>query len=414
MASLINLDNKCMKFIYQAKNPQGQLQKGVVEATSREAVIDVLQKHGLVILDVKAVSETSVFTRRIKFFEKVKSGDVVIFSRQLSTLFGAKVPLVESLQILSSQISSPFFQGIIMDVTRNIEAGVTLSQALSRHPKAFSEYYVSMIKSGETSGKLEDVLNYLAISVERQYILKSKVFNALIYPIFVMIVFIAIILLMFIFVMPKLKVLIDEVGQDLPLVTSVIFGISDFLINYGYWLLPLVILGGGFGARYFLRTSEGKLLFDKFKLRIPMFGILFQKIALARFADSLSTLIAGGLPAVQAIGITADVIDNLEYKNMLNKVAEQIKKGFSISSVLKTYPNIMPLMVTQMVYVGEETGRLEEVLKKVADFYEKDTSRLLDSLVTMIEPIMIVMLGGFVFALISAILLPIYNIAQGI
>lgn len=402
-----------MKFSYQAKTPQGQLQKGIVDATSREAAIDVLQKNGLVILNLKSASEISLMTRRIQFLERVKTSDIVLFSRQLATLFSAKVPLAESLQILSGQIAGPYFRGVIIDTMRDVEGGMAFSQALSRHPKAFSGYYVGMIKSGEASGKLEETLDYLAVSVERQYTLSSKVFNALIYPIFVLAVFITIMVLMFTFVVPKLKLFVEEAGQELPLVTKIIFNISDFLVNYGYWILPFVILGAGFTARYILRTPEGQLLFDKFKLRLPIFGMLFQKIALSRFADSLSTLIAGGLPMVQAIVITSDVVGNMEYKNILAKVAEQVKKGFSISSVLKLYPLIIPSMVTQMIFVGEETGKLEEVLKKVADFYEKETVRSLDTLVTMIEPFLIVMLGGFVFVLISAILLPIYNLAQG-
>lgn len=403
-----------MKFTYQAKTKQGELQEGAVEASSREAAIDVLQRHGLIILQLKTESDKPVFTRRIKFFESVKKKEVVLFSRQLSTLFSAKVPLVESLQILSNQASSQVFKEIIMDIARELEGGKTLSQAMHKYPKAFSEFYVNMLKSGEASGKLEDVLNYLAESLERQNNLSSKVFNSLIYPAFILVVFVGIILLMFAYVIPKLKIMVEETGQSFPLPTRIIFGASDFVVNYGLYILPIILIGGFLAGRYFLKTKPGRFAFDGFILKIPIFGELFQKIAISHFADSLGTLISGGLPIVQAIEVTSDVVNNEYYKSVFMQTAEQVKKGFPMSSVLKLHPDIIPPMVSQMVFVGEETGKLEEILKKISSFYEQETARMLDVLVSLIEPLMIIMLGGMVFILVAAILMPIYNISQGI
>lgn len=402
-----------MKFNYEARTKQGQLQSGVIEASSREAAIDVLQRNNLIILKLRAEIETPLFSRKINIFGKVRSKEVVIFSRQLSTLFGAKVPLVESLQILSGQTPNAFFQEVIMDLAKELEGGMALSQAMSRHPKVFSSFYISMIKSGEVSGKLEEVFDYLADSLERQFTLSSKVFNALIYPAIVLVVFVIIIILMFTYVLPKLKMMVEESGQELPLPTQIVFAISDFMINYGVYFLPILLIGGIYGARYFFSTSEGKFLKDKMVLRMPLFGILFQKMELARFSDSLGTLVAGGLPIVQAIEITSDVVDNEEYRVIFQKTAEQVKKGFTISSILKSYPVIIPPMVSQMIYVAEETGKLEEILKRISKFYSEETSRTLDTLVTLIEPLMVVVMAGFVFVLILAVLMPFYNFAAG-
>ena len=403
-----------MKFSYQAKTKQGELQSGVVEAFSREAAIDVLQRHGLIILKLNTESEAPTLTRRIRIFESIKKKEVVIFSRQLSTLFSAKVPLVESLQILSSQAISPIFQEIVMDIARELEGGMALSLAMSKYPKVFSKFYVSMVKSGEVSGKLEEVFNYLAESLERQNNLSAKVFNSLIYPAFILTVFVGVIILMFVYVIPKLKIMVEETGQSFPLPTRIIFGVSDFIIVYGPYILPLILIGGFFAGRYFLNTQSGRLIFDKFKLKIPIFGELFQKISISRFAESLGTLISGGLPIMQAIEVTSDIVGNEYYRNIFMQTAQQVRKGFPISSVLKLYPDIIPPMVAQMVFVGEETGRLEEIFKKTANFYEQETSRMLDAMVSLIEPMMIIMLGGMVFILVAAILMPIYNIAQGI
>lgn len=402
-----------MKFNYEARTKRGQLQSGVIEASSREAAIDVLQRNDLIILKLRAEIEAPLFSKKINIFEKVRSKEVVIFSRQLSTLFGAKVPLVESLQILSGQTPNAFFQEVIMDLAKELEGGMALSQAMSRHPKVFSSFYISMIKSGEVSGKLEEVFNYLADSLERQFTLSSKVFNALIYPAIVLVVFVIIIILMFTYVLPKLKMMVEESGQELPLPTQIVFAISDFMINYGVYFLPIILIGGLYGARYFFSTSEGKFLKDKMVLRMPLFGVLFQKMELARFSDSLGTLVAGGLPIVQAIEITSDVVDNEEYRVVFQKTAEQVKKGFTISSILKSYPVIIPPMVSQMIYVAEETGKLEEILKRISKFYSEETSRTLDTLVTLIEPLMVVVMAGFVFVLILAVLMPFYNFAAG-
>ena len=403
-----------MKFSYQAKTKQGELQSGVVEAFSREAAIDVLQRHGLIILKLNTESEAPTLTRRIRIFESIKKKEVVIFSRQLSTLFSAKVPLVESLQILSSQAISPIFQEIVMDIARELEGGMALSLAMSKYPKVFSKFYVSVVKSGEVSGKLEEVFNYLAESLERQNNLSAKVLNSLIYPAFILTVFVGVIILMFVYVIPKLKIMVEETGQSFPLPTRIIFGVSDFIIVYGPYILPLILIGGFFAGRYFLNTQSGRLIFDKFKLKIPIFGELFQKISISRFAESLGTLISGGLPIMQAIEVTSDIVGNEYYRNIFMQTAQQVRKGFPISSVLKLYPDIIPPMVAQMVFVGEETGRLEEIFKKTANFYEQETSRMLDAMVSLIEPMMIIMLGGMVFILVAAILMPIYNIAQGI
>ena len=399
-----------MQFYYQVRTQQGDVKNGTVEAQSRDAAIDVLQRSNFIIIDLEGAGAVPFFSRRIKLFRRVPRKEVVIFSRQISTLFEAKVPLLESLKTMMDQTSNPTFKDALLDIVKSVDAGTSLSKALSSHRKIFSEFYVNMVKSGEASGKLEEVFQYLADGLEREYYLMQKVRGAITYPAFIVFGFVSVMFVMMVWVVPNLTSILKETGAELPLLTRVVIGVSDAFASY-WWLIIMLLLSLVGGLWYYVITPAGRALWHRVQLHIPLFGGMFRKFYLARLADSLSVLIQGGLPIVEAIEITADVVRSDTYRAILLETAEQVKKGNTISSVFRAKKDI-PAMVTQMVFVGEETGKLDYTLKAAADFYHKEVTVMMDNLVTLIEPILILLLGVGVAILLVAVLMPMYNIAQ--
>lgn len=398
-----------MIFKYQSRTQDGQLMNGTIEASSEDAAIELLQKQRLIIINI-ASDATPIYKRNITFFQRVSNYDLVVFSRQLSFLFGAKIPLVQALQTLSDQTINPKFKKVIGEITRNVDAGMSLSKAMSLHKDIFTGFYISLIKSGEIAGKLEEVLNYLADYQEREYILLHKIKSSLSYPIFVVLAFSIVIILMFVYVVPQLTGVFKETGVELPITTKAIIAISDFIRNY-YIIFSIFIFSFIGGIMYFGKTEFGRRFIDKLKLKIPYFKILFQKLYLSRLADTFSTMIVGGLPIAQALEITSEVINNTVFRDMLLEAEDQVKKGSMISVTLKKYPEIPPLF-GQMISIGEVTGKLDSVLKNLAGFYQKEIDSTVDNIVSLIEPVLIVVLGIFVAIFVISLLLPIYNVAQ--
>jgi len=401
-----------MQFSYQARTTQGDMRSGMVEAVSREAAIDILQRSNFIIIDIHESAQLPVLRRSLSFYfhRGVPKKEVVIFSKQISTLFQAKVPLIESLKTMMEQTSNPAFKDALLDIAKNVDAGASLSKALAFHKNIFSDFYVSMVRSGEASGKLEEVFNYLAEGLEREYYMGKKIKGAMTYPAFIVAAFGAVMFVMMIWVVPNLTAVLKESGGELPPMTRAVIFISDaFKVYWWAILLALAIAGGSFW--YWINSKEGKAIWHRAQLRIPGFKGLLEKFYLARFADNLSVLIQGGLPIVQALEITADVIGNGVYRGILLETIEEVKRGNTISSVLRTKKEI-PIMVTQMVFVGEESGRLDSTLKSVSTFYQKEVAVAIDSIVTLIEPVMIMLLGIGVAILLIAILMPMYNMAQ--
>lgn len=401
-----------MKFNYQARTEQGVVQTGTVEAPNRDVAIETLLRHGLAILEI--IEEKKGFAaslgEEISFLNRVKIRDLVIFSRQLAVLFDAQVPLVQALRTLADQ-SPPSLKKIIMDIAADVDAGTAFSQSLEKFPKVFSYFYISVIRAGEASGRLQEVLNYLADHEERSYDLNKKVKGALSYPIFVVSSLIVVGAVMMIFVVPQLTSVLQESGQELPVLTRFVIGISDFL--RGYWWLGIIIAGGvGVGGWYAANTPFGRGALDKIKLRLPMFGDIFRKIYLARFSENLGTLIKGGIPIIQSLTITADVVGNSYYKDVIIKAREEVRRGNTINSVFLA-DKFIPPMVGQMIQIGEQTGKIDVLLAKVASFYQKDVDNIMENITSLIQPILILILGGAAAVLVAAILLPIYNLSSG-
>ena len=397
-----------MEFDFKARSRAGAIQSGNIDAASLGEAIEALQANDLVIISIEPAKKG--LNLRLPFFNRVKLEDLVSFSRQLSVMFSAKSPLVDSLQALGEGTEKQAFRSIILGVARDVEAGLSLSKALAKHPKVFDDFFVNLVRAGENVGKLEDTLNYIADYLERQYDLIKKAKGALTYPVFIIIGIVIAGTVLLSFVIPQITSILEETQQELPLITLIIISVSDFFRDFWYVVFGLLIfvLGGGW---YFFSTKKGKLVGDMLQLKLPIVKDIFQKIYLARMAESLNTMIVGGLPILQALDVSADVVGNVIYKNILHESASNAKRGGSISSVLKRYPNYIPHLFSQMVLVGESSGKLDFVLEKLGSFYQKEVSGIMDNLLNLIEPILILVLGAAVGTLIVAIMLPIYNIS---
>ena len=402
-----------MKFNYQARTTQGEVQTGTVEASNREAAIETLQRYGLTILEIVGEQKGlwASLESGLSWGNRIKSQDIVIFSRQLAVLFDAQVPLVQALKTLAEQ-SAPGLKKIIMEIAADVDGGTAFSQSLEKFPKAFSYFYVSVTRAGEASGRLQEVLNYLADHEEKSYDLNKKVKGALTYPIFIVSSLVLVGALMMIFVVPQLTAVLQESGQTLPLVTRVIIGLSNFLKNY-WWLGLIIIISAIVGGRHYLKTPAGQANWDKIKLKLPIFGNVFRKIYLARFSENLGTLIKGGIPIIQSLTITADVVGNAVFKDVITRAREEVRKGSTMHSVFSTEKAI-PIMVSQMISIGEQTGKLDVILAKIASFYQKDVDNLVENMAELIQPILILVLGAAAGILVAAILLPIYNLSSGL
>ena len=397
-----------MKFNYQARTKKGEIQAGVVEASSKEAAILLLQKYGLYITYLEEV-KVPFYAWEVKIFKRISSRDIVLFSRQLSIMFSSRVSLVEALVTIASQTKNLEFRERILDLSREVEGGSAFSKALSRHPKIFSSFYISMVKSGETSGKLSESLSYLADHLEREYHLVSRLQGAMIYPSLVIMVASVVLLLMIFFVIPQLTKVFQEAGQPLPIVTQLVIGLSLFLRKWGFLFIGLLAGLVIFVLRY-IKTLEGKENFDKISLRLPLIGDLLKMVYLSRLAENLSTLISGGLPIAQALETTGEVVGNAVYKEIIFLTRDEVRKGEPVSSVLRRYPEAFPPMFCQMTLVGEKTGTLEKTLLNVVDFYQKEVNMSIDNLLSILEPVLIVFLGVIVAGLMAAVLLPLYRI----
>lgn len=402
-----------MKFNYQARTTGGGIQTGTVEAQNRDAAIETLHRYGLVILEVAEEKKSFVsgLSGELAFFNRVKNQDLVIFSRQLAVLFDAQVPLVQALRTMADQ-SPPALKKIVMEMASDVDAGTAFSQSLEKFPKVFSYFYVSVVRAGEASGRLQEVLNYLADHEERSYDLNKKVKGALTYPIFIVSALAVVGAVMMIFVVPQLTAVLEESGQELPALTQLIIAISDFLRGY-WWLTILIVAGLIGGAWYGLQTKTGQDYWDSVKLKLPIFGNIFKKIYLARFSENLSTLIKGGIPIIQSLTITADVVGNKVYKDIVLKAREEVRRGNTMNSVFSTEKSVPP-MVAQMIMIGEQTGKLDLLLSKIAIFFQKEVDNVMENLTSLIQPVLILILGGAAGVLVAAILLPIYNLSSGL
>ena len=402
-----------MLFSYTAVDNQGNEKSGTIDAYNESVAISSLQRRGLVISAIHAEDEaSSLLTMNISFLEGVSNKEVVILSRQISTLFEAQVSALRVFRLLAEEAANPVLQRALTEVADDIQSGSSMSVALQKHPRVFTPFYVNMVHAGEESGKLDETFSYLADYLDRIYEVSSKARNALIYPAFIITVFIIVMMLMITLVIPRVSTILIESGQEIPVYTQVVIGISNFFITYGYVLLGILVLAGVFLWRY-SRSPQGKLSLDQMKMQIPFAGNLYRKLYLSRISDNMSTMLTSGIPVVQATEITASVVGNAVYEDIMNNVTNDLKSGSSIADSMVGYEEIPRIMIA-MIRVGEETGELGNILQTLAKFYEREVVNEVDTLVTLIEPIMIVLLGLGVGVLLASVLIPIYNISSSI
>ncbi|KKR79474.1 MAG: Type IV pilin, partial [Candidatus Nomurabacteria bacterium GW2011_GWA2_40_9] len=345
-----------MLFKYKSVDEKGINKEGEIDAPTRDMAISGLQRRGLIILEIKE-SEGEKFFMSISFFDKVKMKDIVILSRQIATLFEAQVSALKAFTMLAANSENKLLGKKLTQVGDDLQAGVSISGALSKHPDVFSEFYINMVRAGEETGKLNQTFLHLAEYLDRQYALTSKTRNALIYPAFVIFTFFAVMTLMFVVVIPKLSAILLDSGQEVPFFTKIIIGLSDFFVHYGFLVVIFLIISG-FWLWWLSRTSAGKAYIDKMRLSIPLIGDLYKKLYLSRISDNLDTMLVSGIPIIRSIDLTAEVVSSLVYKSILKDVADGVKSGLSLSVAFEKYPEQIPNIMVQMVKVGEETGSL--------------------------------------------------------
>lgn len=402
-----------MIFSYKAIDEKNLPINGTIETTNKELAISSLQKRGYTILYIEAAGDNKgIFNKSFNLFGAVKNKDVVILSKQMSTLFTAQVSALRIFQLLAAEVEKPALRNILMDVSDDIQTGSSISLALSKFPKVFDNFYVNMVKAGEESGKLDETFQYLADYMERNYEVSSKVKNALIYPAFVISTFVAVMVLMLTVVIPKISTIILDSGQEIPIYTKVVIWASDFLVNFGPLFIVILFFGGFFAVKYMF-SKKGAVFLSHLKLQLPYISNLYKKLYLSRISDNMNTMLTSGIPMIKSLELTSNVIDNVIYEDMIVKVIEDVKAGFPLSDSLGKHPQ-MPGILVAMVRVGEETGEVGTMLKTLARFYQKEVMTAVDTLVDLIEPMMIVLLGLGVGFLLASVLIPIYNISSSI
>ena len=399
-----------MIFKYKAIDPNGSQKEGTIEAVSVEVAISSLQKRGLVLSNIGPVEEKSFFEKNISFLDHVSNKDIVILSRQMATLFEAQVSALRVFELLSSQAEKAAIKRKLAEVASDLQAGNTISEALAKHPDMFSDFYVNMVKSGEESGKMDQTLLYLADYLDRTHEVTSKVKGALVYPAFIVFTFFAVMVLMLTVVIPKISTILTDSGQAIPIYTKVVLGISSFFVDYGLFLLVFLVVGGFFLWRY-SRTEEGKYSFDRLKISMPAVKILYRKLYLSRIADNMNVMLISGIPIVRGLELTSKVVDNKIFEDLLNRAGDDVKTGSSISDAMMKSGEIPGIFIA-MIKTGEETGQLGNILKTLAAFYRREVITAIDTLVGLIEPVMIVFLGFGVAFLLASVLIPIYNISS--
>ncbi|MDP3093944.1 MAG: type II secretion system F family protein [bacterium] len=402
-----------MKFNYQGRTKEGDIQAGVVEAASQEVAVKVLQSYGLVVTFLEKAGEEPFYLKSLRIFERITRKDLVVFLRELATMFKSEISLIEALRTLAEETENQTFKEKILMIGESVEGGTSFSEALAIFPELFPPFYINLVKSGEVSGKLSEVLEYLADHLEREYELSQRVLAMTVYPVFVLVVFSGVLLAMAIFVIPQLVKVLSAELQQLPLITRMVIAFTGFLRKY--ILLIIVVIGTLiFSLRRYKRTPEGKKRFDTLILKVPLAGKILKMIFVTRLAENLSTLISGGLPITKSLEILAGVVDNYCYQEIILEAKEEVRKGEMISRVLKKHPEYIPPFVSQMVLVGEKTGRLSEVLLNIVRFYEKEIEKGIAVLLSLLEPLLIIILGGAVGVLIGSILLPLYQVGQAV
>lgn len=395
-------------FNYSVRDRAGKVAKGQLEGDTKEVVRSKLIQMGYVVLDLKPQSALAGIGG-IKIGTGIKSKDMTIFARQFATMINAGLSLTKCLSILGQQTENDALREVIAQIGKDVEAGQSLSDSMVKHPKIFPPIFVNMVRAGETGGVLDNVLLRVADHFEQEAALKGRIKSAMTYPIAIGVLVVIILIAMMMFVVPTFEKMFADMGGKLPLMTQVLVSMSNTIASVWGIVIVAVIIGIIFAFRRWKRTKSGKLIWDSFTLRMPVFGPLVRKLALARFSRTFSTLVAAGVPILSALDIVADTAGNEVVAEAVKKSRSAIKEGEPIAKPLSESP-VFPAMLVQMIAVGEETGALDAMLSKIADFYDEEVATAVEGLTSLIEPVMMVVLGGIVGAMVIALYLPMFNV----
>lgn len=401
-----------MRFIYTATTQEGKTIQGTAEAANKDALVSLLAKQGAKPVVIKLDSDRAGKTKRGR---KVKSKDLVIFTRQLSTMVSAGVPLTRALATLQTQTESKYFKQVLAGVMKEVESGQPLGDTFARYPNVFSDVYINMVRAGEAGGILDEILKRLAAQVEQDASMRKKIKSAMMYPTVIFGITILAFFGIMIVVIPKLGKIIKDLGgpnAELPVYTQAMLGASDFMQSNAILLL-IVMFGGSYAFRRYIKTPGGKLKWHAFLLRVPVVKMLITKIAIARFARTFASLMSAGVAVLDALEVTGGAIGNKVIENELKEAAKAVKNGKQLSEPLSQSPHF-PAIVPQMLAIGEETGQIDTILIKVADFYEEEVETTIDGLSSLIEPLMIVVLGGMVGLIAASVMGPIASLSSNV
>ncbi len=400
-------------FTYKALDEKGGAEReGTIDAVNIDLAITALQRRGLIISGIEPVESKISFTGRLSLFDRIKNADIVMVSRQITTLFEAQVSALRAFRLLAAEARTPKLAEKLTAVADDIQSGTSIASALSRQPDVFSPFYVNMVRAGEETGKLDETFAFLADYLDRNYEITQKAKNALIYPAFILLTFIVVMMLMLTLVIPRLALMLEEVGQAVPIYTRIVVGISTFISDYILLLAILFGISVVFLYRYG-KSVNGKLFLSRARLQIPIIGVIYRKLFLSRISDNLSTMLKSGIQMLRGLEITASVVDDPTYEKVLTEAATDVKAGLPVSEAFRKHPE-MPGIVVAMIKIGEETGNMGNILDTMARFYRREVNNAIDTLVSLIEPVMIVGLALGVAVLLAAVLVPIYNLASGL
>ena len=403
-----------MEFSFRARTKSGKLESGVLDASSRREALSDLRAQGLlpVFLSEKKGSGFSL-PKLGQAFRRVTLAEKLTFIKNLSVMLRSGVSVSRSLKILAQQTTNKKFQKVISEIARSVEGGQAFSKALAKHPDIFSGLYVSLVEVGEAGGNLDQNLDYLHTLLKREYDLVRKTKGALTYPLVVLATLVLVGVLMFIFVLPKLTSTFTELNVELPALTRALIALVDLFSKYSVFIIAALVVGG-FGLVYFFRTPTGVRLFNKTAIMLPVISGIVQKINLARLTLILSSLMKSGMQIVSALRISAKSLGNGFYSRAVSRAAEQVKVGVALSAALEKDPKLFPSLMTQMLKVGEESGTVEEILKEMGDYYEQEVDQIMKNLSSIIEPVLVVLIGIVVGVMAVALIMPIYSITQAV
>lgn len=399
------------QFNYKARDKEGNQTEGLMEASNRDQVVELLRKYELIPTSITEKTEKGkIFD--ISSFRKIALKTKVVFSRQLATMIDSGLSIVQSLKILSEQErkKNKRFSEIIDAIAAEIEGGTSFSAALRKHPKVFSPIYISLVESGEVSGKLDEVLDRLATQLEKDYDLKKKVKGAMMYPTFIIVAMVVAAGIVVTFVIPQLKSLFEESNAELPVVTKILLKISDFMVSF-WWVVIIGVVGIIIAVRYFLKSKTGRRFWDGLKLKLPVVGMFVKNIYMVRFTRTLSTLISSGLPILDSLKIVSDTVGNVLYKDEINSISRKVESGVALATPLEE-SKLFPTMVSHMVEVGEKTGNIDKMLGRMANFFDNEVNNTVSALSTLLEPIILLVIAIGVGIFVGAVLLPIYQLAS--